>query len=70
MRIPGAADGLVRRQVRNMDTCDEYECRLAERDFEIAETGRGDSGTERRDNETGTQRLRNGISAILKRQGF
>src|SRR5574344_400740 len=37
MRIPGAADGLVRRQVRNMDTRDEYECRLAERDLEIAE---------------------------------
>src|SRR5574344_1621639 len=36
MRIPGAADGLVRRQVRNMDTRDEYECRLAERDPEIA----------------------------------
>src|SRR5574344_202454 len=36
MRIPGAADGLVRRQVRNMDTRDEYECRLAERDLEIA----------------------------------
>ena len=36
MRIPGAADGLVRRQVRDMDTRDEYECRLAERDLEIA----------------------------------
>src|SRR5574344_135915 len=36
MRIPGAADGLVRRQARNMDTRDEYECRLAERDLEIA----------------------------------